>query len=210
MSNKTLVIIRGIVGSGKTTLAKKVIEQWSCFANHLETDFYFHDLTTQEYKFDASKLGEHHENCLRETARLMSLGGAIVVSNTFTRQWEMHKYLLLAEVFDYEVVVHTCTGNYENVHGVPAEVVERQAARLEYVDNFKGEYPNVNWGRHLFQLIEALDMDANENTLVDFEPLDYLNTEEACAAYLESAEDTGDDLFIDYAKETVKRARASL
>ena len=51
MKEKTLFILRGLPGSGKTTLAKSI------GAVHFEADMYF--MEGNEYKFDVTKLKRH-------------------------------------------------------------------------------------------------------------------------------------------------------
>ena len=57
--NPTLFIVRGVPGSGKSTFAKHI---WNEYAI-CEADKYFVDRETGEYKFDATKLKEAHEWC---------------------------------------------------------------------------------------------------------------------------------------------------
>ena len=52
---KELILVRGICGSGKTTVA----QLFSAFT--LEADMYFNQ--DGEYKFDASKLKDAHQWC---------------------------------------------------------------------------------------------------------------------------------------------------
>ena len=53
--NKVLFIVRGLPGSGKTTLAK------SLGSVHFEADMYF--MEGNEYKFDITKIKKAHEWC---------------------------------------------------------------------------------------------------------------------------------------------------
>jgi predicted kinase len=55
----------------------------------------------------------------------------VFVSNTFTKLWEMDKYIELAKTYEYNLVVYHMTTQYENVHGVPQEVVDRMLAQYE-------------------------------------------------------------------------------
>jgi hypothetical protein len=57
----------------------------------------------------------------------------IVVSNTFTQEWEMEAYYKLAEQYDYMVyslVVENRHGGI-NEHGVPEETMEKMRNRFE-------------------------------------------------------------------------------
>ena len=58
---------------------------------------------------------------------LLADGRNVVVANTFTRRWEYEPYLKMCD--DVEIVV--ARGNYQNIHGVPDNVVERMRERFE-------------------------------------------------------------------------------
>lgn len=123
---KELFLLRGLPGSGKSTLAK------SLGGRHLEADMYF--IRDGEYMFDASKLKDAHSWCSTSVYGLMSNSEPkIVVSNTFTQEWEMAKYTDMAESFGY--IVHSLIVENrhegENVHGVPVEVLDKMEKRFE-------------------------------------------------------------------------------
>lgn len=128
---KELILLRGLPGSGKSTVAK------SLGGRHIETDMFF--VKDGEYNFDGTKLKEAHEWCQDEVHLMMivnhTTGGnkKIVVSNTFTQEWEMKPYYDLAESFDYRVhtlVVENRHGGV-NEHGVPDEVLDKMKNRFE-------------------------------------------------------------------------------
>lgn len=120
-----LIIVRGLPGSGKSTLAKLI------GGEHIETDMFF--LKNGEYKFDATKLKEAHNWCqLRCRLSMAAKAPKIVVSNTFTQEWEMEEYLKLAETFKYNVhtiVVENRHGG-KNVHNVPEETLVKMKERF--------------------------------------------------------------------------------
>lgn len=124
-----LVLIRGLPGSGKTTMAKKYAEAGYV---HCEADQYFE--VGGEYRFDAGQLHTAHADCLRRTIAAMDAGCPAVVANTFTRRWEMEPYLKAAKKRGVRVRIIECIGNWPNVHGVPAEAIERMRARWESVE----------------------------------------------------------------------------
>jgi hypothetical protein len=57
----------------------------------------------------------------------------IVVSNTFTQEWEMQAYIDLASKHGYQVVsliIENRHGN-SNIHSVPVETLEKMRKRFE-------------------------------------------------------------------------------
>jgi uridine kinase len=130
---KVLYLIRGCSGSGKSTLAETIFlaskpsdREWN------EADDFFYE--GGEYKFDAGQLDEAHNQCYGKTLVAMRDGvPVVIVSNTFTRNWEMAPYLALVERYDYQVQEIIVKGRFGNVHNCPPEVVVRQRQRFEYV-----------------------------------------------------------------------------
>lgn len=130
MSNK-LILVRGISGSGKTTYAKKLIKDDPTLS-HYEADMYF--CQDGEYKFVPSKLKEAHAWCFAETEIDLLFGKSVIVSNTFTQKWEIQPYIELGKKMKAEVIIKKATGNYQNVHGVPVEALDKMKARWEDLD----------------------------------------------------------------------------
>ena len=128
---KMLYSVRGIPGSGKSTCAK------SLGGTHFETDMFF--MVDGEYKFDFTKLKEAHKWCQDRVGDAMilnitaNLNNVIVVSNTFTQEWEMQPYFDMAENFDYKVfsvIIENRHGG-NNEHGVPEDKIQLMKDRFE-------------------------------------------------------------------------------
>ena len=121
-----LFLLRGLPGSGKSTLAKSLSE------SHIEADMFF--VKDGEYKFDGSKIKDAHNWCMDVVEHWMDENKPkIVVSNTFTQEWEMDYYNKLAEKFGYRVysvIVENRHGGV-NEHGVPEEKLEQMKTRFE-------------------------------------------------------------------------------
>lgn len=129
---KTLIILRGLPGSGKSSFAKYMFSN-----NVFEADQYFYD-SNGNYNFDATKLHEAHIDCQKRVEELMQMsettqyGQEIVVSNTATTEKELEPYLKLAKSYGYVVVsliVENRHGN-KSVHGVPDETLEKMRKRF--------------------------------------------------------------------------------
>jgi hypothetical protein len=130
-SKMKLILIRGISGSGKTTYAKQLIEQDPSLS-HYEADMYFY--RNGEYAFDPTKLKNAHAWCLSKTEEDLRNGKSVIVSNTFTQKWEIEPYIKLGKEMGAEIIIKKATGNYQNIHGVPPDALERMRSRWENVE----------------------------------------------------------------------------
>lgn len=128
---KVLIILRGLPGAGKSSLAKLICPEECIF----EADKYF-ITELGEYKFDGRLLANAHEWCRNEVEKAMkdfSNFEKIIVSNTSTTEKEFKYYVDLAKKYGYEVIsliVENRHGN-NSIHGVPAEVKEKMKSRFE-------------------------------------------------------------------------------
>ena len=135
MIPKVLTLVRGLPGSGKSTFANTITNEFSV----CEADKFFTD-KEGNYNFDATKLSQAHSWC-REQVKIRMKDNQmneqfyphIVVSNTFTKEWEMSEYFELAKVYGYKVftiIVENRHGGV-NQHGVPNEALTRMRDRFE-------------------------------------------------------------------------------
>lgn len=124
---KELYLLRGLPGSGKSTLAKSISDV------HYEADMYFVN-ADGEYVFNPALLKDAHNWCQTVTRMAMEYNTPkVVVSNTFTQEWEMEAYYKLAEDYGYVVfslVVENRHGGI-NEHGVPVDKLEQMKNRFE-------------------------------------------------------------------------------
>lgn len=134
-----LYIIRGLPGSGKTTLAKIMQQQLN--AAHFEADMFFE--VNGEYKFDKTKIKQAHNWCYNSVIDNLLTGKTVIVSNTFTRYWEMQKYIDYCTQHNVAYHVIICSGNYKSIHNVPNSTIEDMKKRFEF------EPPKVNVDRFL-------------------------------------------------------------
>ena len=123
---KELYLLRGLPGSGKSTLARGL------GGEQTEADQYF--MLNGEYHFDGSKIKIAHDWCKNQVSDWMFLEiKKIVVSNTFTQEWEMEAYYKMASQHGYRVyslIVENRHGN-ENVHGVPEDKLLQMKSRFQ-------------------------------------------------------------------------------
>jgi len=126
-NDKVLYTVRGLPGSGKSTFAK------SLGGVHFEADMYFVD-ENGVYNFDPTKIKMAHNWCMIQTQKAMVDGEPkIVVSNTFTQEWEMETYFKLANENGYQVysiIVENRHGG-KNTHGVPDDKLQIMKDRFQ-------------------------------------------------------------------------------
>ncbi|MEJ5999715.1 AAA family ATPase [Paucibacter soli] len=117
-----LVLIRGLPGSGKSTMASALA---LVGYKHFEADMYF--VVDGAYSYDASRIRDAHAWCQRMTRDALVHGQRAVVSNTFTMLREIEPYRSMTT----NIRIIEAHGKWENSHGVPAEVIQRMADRWE-------------------------------------------------------------------------------
>jgi len=123
---KELFLLRGLPGAGKSTLAKSI------GGFHIEADMFF--MEGDEYKFEPDQLREAHAWC-RNAVSVWMVNNTekIVVSNTFTMEFEMQPYFDLAKEYGYRVYSLIVENRHRGVneHGVPEEKLVQMKNRFE-------------------------------------------------------------------------------
>lgn len=126
----SMTLVRGIPGSGKSTIAKKLALSPNTL--HIETDMYF--TKNGEYCFDGSKLDDAHIWCKKMVVESLTLGYNVVVSNVFARNNEMKAYFKIASSFEIIPLVIEAKGKFKSAHNVPEEALKRNIGRWEELD----------------------------------------------------------------------------
>lgn len=130
------VILQGLPGSGKTTLAnilKALPDVIVCSA-----DDYFVNKATGIYRFDATRLYDAHQTCYDKFMGLCNTRNYnIVVDNTNVSKDHYKRYVDFAKLRGYTVMVVQVKTDLtdedlaaRNVHKVPVETIKRMRTRL--------------------------------------------------------------------------------
>jgi predicted kinase len=128
----TLVLIRGLPGSGKTSFAH-LLRMPVCSADDNMVD------ADGRYAFNSARLEFCHQRCQLDTAGLLANGENVAVANTFSQHWEMKPYLEMAKKAGARLhVVDLFDGGLtdvelvaRNIHGVPHLTISQMRARWQ-------------------------------------------------------------------------------
>ncbi len=124
---KELILFRGLPGAGKSTLA-------NCLGvlTYSADDYFTHK--DGSYTFIADNLSEAHRDCLLKTERAMAewQHPIIGVANTFTQEWELEPYFILAEKYGYQVHSLVVENRHQgqSIHSVPSETIATMRSRF--------------------------------------------------------------------------------
>lgn len=132
MENKTLIILRGVSGAGKTTVANLLLSLDEDHTISVAADDYHYD-AHGVYNFDIDLIGAAHGWCKdRVFVAMESDIPTIIVHNTNTSEKEIKPYIDMAEAYGYSVISLIVEHRHDNtdVHNVPSEVKVNQEKRL--------------------------------------------------------------------------------
>ena len=124
-----LIILRGLPGSGKTTLAS-VLSEEGTYPVFSVDDYFTDENGHYEFRFQENHLA--YKQCEEGVRTAMQQGAPkIILHNTFTIEWEMEPYFKLASEHDYRLHVLTVENRHGsgNVHDIPEEHIERMRAK---------------------------------------------------------------------------------
>ncbi len=129
--NQNLILLRGLPGAGKTSFAHLISEQgkYPVFS----VDDYFTDMKGN-YNFNFKENFLAYRWCVENTEKaILDKHQKIIVHNTFTMDWEMEPYFLLAQKHHCAIYVMTMENYnaYKNIHGVTKEQIMKMAEKYK-------------------------------------------------------------------------------
>lgn len=148
--NKTVIILRGISGAGKSTWIKRFLEvyrklyyktyyNWESQYKICSADKYF-TRPDGRYSWNAQELPEAHRWCFQEFQQAFYKHWLIFVDNTNLCHWEYEHYVKEAELAGYKVKIKTI-GEFtneaaeiyskRNIHNVPKETILKMIRKYE-------------------------------------------------------------------------------
>ena len=145
---KTLYIIRGLPGSGKSTLGEQLADSYMDyhpkyggvkFYSYAADDWFTsNDGKRSTYQFKPEELPDAHEDCRARVMGAMMNGNIenICVCNTFSQFWEAAPYVKLCKAYGYTPVVLECQSQFGNIHDVPQESITAMADRWDSREDF--------------------------------------------------------------------------
>jgi predicted kinase len=126
---KSLILLRGLPGAGKSTLANVLAEnRYPVFS----VDDYFTDSETGVYQFEFDKNYLAYKQCEEHVKKAMEVNTTkIFVANTFTLEWELTPYIKLAAQYNYQLHVVTVEKYHtnSNIHEVSEEQIQKMATK---------------------------------------------------------------------------------
>lgn len=122
-----LIIIRGLPGGGKTTLAKLFEREGYA---HVENDQYRAKSGT--YVYDREERDTINKWCRQTVKNYLRHGRDVVVSNTFVELNTIEPYIELAKRYGHDFTVIEAKGRFGSVMGAPDESIRARAERWEH------------------------------------------------------------------------------
>ena len=131
---KSVYILRGVSGSGRSTLAKNLIDLLDSkyIGTICEADEFF--IKDGEYKFYPEGLAQAHNYCRRKfDSAVINEHNLIIISNTNASEKEFSYYLDKAKANGYYVAVMITENRHggTNLHNVPEEALMRQQEKIK-------------------------------------------------------------------------------
>jgi len=128
---KSLILLRGLPGSGKSSFAKLISEEGN-YPVH-SVDDYFTD-SSGNYHFNFRENHLAYKACETNTRKSLEAGfKKVIVENTFTMEWELEPFLKLGKELEYTIFVMTMENRHggKNIHDISEEQLHKMAQKYK-------------------------------------------------------------------------------
>ena len=160
--SKVMFIMRGLSGSGKSTIVK-VIQSVYKTAVVCSADNYF--MKNGEYKFKQQELTAAHSQCLDNARQACESGcSPVIIDNTNVKCWEMVKYFKVANSNSYTVILVVPQTPWmfdaeqlasRNNHDVGVDVLSKKVGSFEQPKPiYWGWFVNLEGRKRLYHMIQ--------------------------------------------------------
>ena len=127
MNIPKMLILRGLPGSGKSSLAKKLVAKYNVV--WLENDSYL--MHGDKYVWTPEAAKDAAKRCFEDAMSALRSGKDTIVSNVFVTRKSIDRYVRAAKQLGCEVQVWRMTNDFSNVHDVPANVLASMKASFQ-------------------------------------------------------------------------------
>ena len=141
MTTKKLIILRGLPGSGKSVIARKLVGNGIIHS----TDDYL--IKNGKYEFDHDNIAKFHYFNLMDSIRSMKKGiSPLIIDNTNIMAFHCINYVEQGKMYGYEIEVVEADTPWafdveelvkRNSHNVPKETIIDMLQKYETLDVFK-------------------------------------------------------------------------
>lgn len=136
-----LTLVRGLPGSGKTELGKKLaIAEVDRATIHIESDQFMVD-EEGYYKFQPDKVKAVNVECVAQAEKYLRMGYDVVVTNVFAQYWEVKPYYDVAAELGVKTILITMQAQFHSEH-------RSSRTRQQMVEKWDDIFLPRSWNSH--------------------------------------------------------------